>query len=247
MCVWLQWLCIVLVVLATFPALVTAPKQMVMLWEADQTAFIEALADGHPLCTQFSKLEGLDEFLACKQEQDHSSCVTACVGEPACIQSVFALVSAGAAYCNSMADAICESALSRADAAHCTCLRSIWYCFSHDERLVSLSHCNYGVYCRSCPTANNYVSLGSVPDHVWFPFAFYVPYVKSTLQVFKVPIVAVAVIICVFGTGLMFLDTMSPSRTKLTMAMHILVVPLCSLPFILLHTTYPTVVPVEET
>ncbi|KAL8270910.1 hypothetical protein Esti_005164 [Eimeria stiedai] len=104
-------------------------------------------------------------------------------------------------------------------------------------------------FCRNMLTAmsNNYELLGHELDHLWLPFVFYLPFVKSTLQVFKIPIVAVALIICVFGTGLMFLDTMSPSRTKMTMAMHLLVVPLCSLPFILLHTTYPSVVPVEET
>lgn len=98
-----------------------------------------------------------------------------------------------------------------------------------------------------CVAENNYQSLGDDLEHIWFPFAMYIPFVKSTLQVFKTPIVALAVIITVFGTALTFLDTMSPSRTKMTLFLHVIVVPLCSLPFILLHNTYPTVVPVEET
>ncbi|KAL8426524.1 hypothetical protein Efla_004889 [Eimeria flavescens] len=95
--------------------------------------------------------------------------------------------------------------------------------------------------------ADNCATLGKELAHLWYPFAFYLPFVKATLQVFKVPIVAVALIICVFGTGLMFLDTMSPSRTKMTLALHLLVVPLCSLPFILLHRNYPSIAPLEET
>lgn len=84
------------------------------------------------------------------------------------------------------------------------------------------------------------------PSSLWLPFAVYVEFVKQTLQVFKVPIIALAVIIIHFGTGMLFLDSLSPSRTKFTIFLHIIVVPVCSLPFILLHSTYPSIVPVQE-
>lgn len=81
---------------------------------------------------------------------------------------------------------------------------------------------------------------------IWLPFALYVDFVKKTLQVFKVPIIALGVIIVHFGTGMVFLDSLAPSRTKFTVFLHLIVIPICSLPFILLHNTYPTIVPVQE-
>ncbi|KYF42118.1 3'5'-cyclic nucleotide phosphodiesterase domain-containing protein [Toxoplasma gondii ARI] len=88
--------------------------------------------------------------------------------------------------------------------------------------------------------------VGSLHEALWLPFALYVAHVKQMLHVFKVPIIAIGLIIVHFGTGMMFMDTLSPSRTKFTLALHIVVVPICALPFILLQRKYPSIVPLQE-
>ncbi|OEH75586.1 3 5 -cyclic nucleotide phosphodiesterase domain-containing protein [Cyclospora cayetanensis] len=198
----LVWMCIILIVLATFPTLVRAPSQMEMLWTSNAEQIQAVVAKGHPICSYLQTSKEITTFLGClKTTADPDACVLQCQKNSQCLAEAFQLVIAGVQFCMDMSETV----------------------------------------------ADNYASLGSELDHIWFPFAFYVTYVKATLQVFKIPIVAVAVIVCIFGTGLMFLDSMSPSRTKMTIAMHLLVIPLSSLPFVLLHRTYPTIVPVEET
>ncbi|CDJ49845.1 hypothetical protein, conserved [Eimeria brunetti] len=198
----LLWLCILLIVLATFPKLVTVPSQMELLWNADSKELAAIIKAGHPLCSALKAATGVDLLLNCIQAgTDFTTCAAQCQGNAECVAAAFSLVGTGATYCQQMSEAV----------------------------------------------SNNFGRLGTELRHLYFPFAFYLPYVKVTLQVFKTPLVALALIVCVFGTGLMFLDAMSPSRTKLTILMHLLVIPLCSLPFVLLHATYPTVVPFEET
>ncbi|CBZ54356.1 putative cAMP phosphodiesterase [Neospora caninum Liverpool] len=116
-------------------------------------------------------------------------------------------------------------------------------CVSGAMEIVSMSASNCA---QQLKMLAGQPDLTTLAEALWLPFATYLGYVKQMLQVFKVPIVALAVIIIHFGTGMMFMDTLSPSRTKFTLALHIVVVPICALPFILLQSKYPFIVPVQE-
>lgn len=113
----LQWLCITLIVLATFPALVKVPEQMEMLWTADTAQVAQIVAEGHPVCSQISTGEGLKQFLTCLQAGTQTStCVGECQNDLQCVTEVFTVVATGAEFCQSMA-----AAVGKHDVPDCRC------------------------------------------------------------------------------------------------------------------------------
>ncbi|PFH35300.1 3'5'-cyclic nucleotide phosphodiesterase domain-containing protein [Besnoitia besnoiti] len=195
------WMSVLMVVMATFPKLVTAPEPRELLFGDTHSQLAQEVVQLAPPCRVLRGNQALGSFVESVGEfpENFAEEVQTCVRDPTCLSGAFELVSLNAKSCRQQ------------------------YFFIKDQRI-----------------------LDNINDALWLPFAMYITYIKRTLHVFKVPIIALALIIIHFGTGMMFMDSLSPSRTKLTVVLHVIVVPICALPFIILQSTYPTIIPVQE-